>query len=353
MLRCGFEFGGYERKGLTPLYRNFTIRAAWVNRESPMRQQRIFGLAATLALGAAAVATVLLAGWPVKPPDFGPNSSQIAPMAAKEPRVASVTPAGTDLLIGIGAADHLVGVSNYDDPREGIVGKPKIGDYQNIDWETLAQLKPQILIVFYAADRIPPALQQRCEQMEIRIVNVKLETMDNIYAETDRLAQAVGEIAAGKAAVAALKAKLAATAHRVAGLPRVKTLIVTGDSGLGVAGPGTFLDELLKIAGGENAVSSPGPLYREIDKEMLRSLAPDAVIQLIPDGEKTPQILKTASQFWDSLPEIPAVRDHQVHVLTEWYSMQPGFRVGILSEKFADILHPEKLSTSSEAAKNP
>jgi iron complex transport system substrate-binding protein len=261
--------------------------------------------------------------------------------APAEPRVATITPAGTDLLIGMGAADHLVAVSNYDEDRPETAGKPRIGDYQSIDWEKLAPLQPQILIVFYAADRIPSTLQQQCDSMGIKIFNVKLETLDDIYSEADALGQAVGEEQRAQTAIAGLKSQLAGVAARVAGRAIVKTLIVTGDSGLSVAGPNTFLDEIVTIAGGKNVAAGLGKRYSTIDGEMLASLAPDAVIQLIPDGQKTPQVVEQAKQFWDSLTDLPAVKNHRVYFVTDWYAEQPGFHVGDLASEFADLLHPD------------
>jgi cobalamin transport system substrate-binding protein len=273
----------------------------------------------------------------------GHGAAESIPAAAPAvaPRVATITPAGTDLLVGMGAADHLVAVSNYDEDRPETAGKPRIGDYQSIDWEKLAPLHPQILIVFYAADRIPSVLQQQCDSMGIQIFNVKLEELDDIYREAEALGQAVGEQQRADAAVANLKSQLASVAARVAGRPVVKTLIVTGDSGLDIAGPHTFLDEIVTIAGGQNVAAVLGKRYSTVDGEMLASLAPDAVIQLIPDGEKTPQVVQQAKQFWDSMGDLPSVKNHRVYIVTDWYAEQPGFHVGDLASEFADLLHPE------------
>jgi ABC-type Fe3+-hydroxamate transport system substrate-binding protein len=41
------------------------------------------------------------------------------------------------------------------------------------------------------------------------------------------------------------------------------------------------------------------------------------------------------------MPDLPAVKNHRVYVLTDWYSELPGFRIGELAAKFADLLHPE------------
>jgi iron complex transport system substrate-binding protein len=268
---------------------------------------------------------------------------QKAPPAipAPDPRVASVTPAGTDLLIGIGAADHLVAVSNYDDPREGIQGKPRIGDYQSIDWEKLAEQHPQILLVQEADNRLGGATDQRAQELGIRIVNLKIETIQDIYDEMSKLADLVGQPSSGKQAVLQLQSQLATVRQSVAGKPPVRTLIVTNESGLDIAGPNTFLDELLTIAGGTNVASGISRRYASLDRETLIAYSPDAIVQLIPDGDKTPQVIAQAQRFWQSLPDLPAVKNHRVYIVTDWYSLQPGFRVGQLAATFAHLLHPE------------
>jgi iron complex transport system substrate-binding protein len=122
----------------------------------------------------------------------------------------------------------------------------------------------------------------------------------------------------------------------------VLAVIVTSDSGDGLAGPGEFLDELLGIAGGKNAAASFNNPYPSVDREALLAMAPQVVIQLIPDGGKTPQVMAKARQFWDSMPNLPAVKNHQVHILTDSYALLPGLRVGNLAREFAAILHPGK-----------
>src|SRR5581483_8886968 len=50
-------------------------------------------------------------------------------------KIASLVPAATDLIVGMGAADHLVAVSNWDTDRPEIKQLPRVGDYQTIDWD--------------------------------------------------------------------------------------------------------------------------------------------------------------------------------------------------------------------------
>lgn len=295
-----------------------------------MGQPRILGLAAVAVL--ALVVGLLVGRWGRTTPNAAP---------AGEVRIASVTPAGTDLVIGIGAGDRLVGVSNFDEDREGTTGKPRIGDYQNINWEKLGALGANVLLLQYGQDRVPVYIQQKCADMGIRIVNLKLDTIDEIDRGMLMLGEAIGRPEQGRGAVATLQARLDAVRARVAGRPRVRALIVTNDGSFALGGPGEFLDEILRIAGGKNAAESLGKPYPEVDREMIMSMAPDVVIRLVPDGDKKPQVVRQGDRIWDTLTDLPAVKNHRVYVLTEWYGELPSFRIGDLAEKFADVLHPE------------
>jgi len=307
-----------------------------------MGQPRILGMMAAAVLAVGGI--VLVGRWGQK---ANIATSALGPTAG-EPAIASITPAGTDLVIGIGAGDRLVGVSNFDDDREGTAGKPRIGDYQNINWEKLAGLGANVLLLQYAQDRVPPYIQQKCADMGIKIVDLKLDTIDEIAQGMMTMADTIGRPEQGRTVAAALRAKLDAVRLRVAGRPRVRALIVTNDGNFALAGPGEFLDELLRIAGGENAAESLGKPYPEVDREMIMSLAPDVVIRLVPDGDRKPQVVQQGDRIWDSLTDLPAVKNHRVYVLTEWYGELPGFRVGDLAQKFADILHPETTSPESQ-----
>jgi iron complex transport system substrate-binding protein len=269
--------------------------------------------------------------------------SQVTPATSlhNDIRIASVTPAGTDLVIGIGEGDHLVGVSNFDDDRQGTAGKPRIGDYQNINWEKLAGLNANVLLLQYAQDRVPPYVQQRAADLGLRIVNLKLDTIDDICRGMIDLGTALDQAQKGRAAADALRGQLAGVARRVAGLPPVRTLLVTDDEDFALAGPGEFLDEALQIAGGQNAAAPLGKPYPEVDREMIMSLAPQVIIRLVPDGDEKPQIIEQGDRIWDSMPDLPAVRNHRVYVLTDWYAELPGFRIGELAARFADLLHPK------------
>jgi iron complex transport system substrate-binding protein len=251
--------------------------------------------------------------------------------------MASLVPAATDILVGIGAADHLVAVSNYDLPRPETAGLPKVGDYQSLDWERLTTLRPDVLVVFQSPDRLPAGLKQRADSLNIRLVNIRTETLPDLYAEITHLGEVSGEPAKAAAALAKLRSDLEAVRAKVAHLPKVRTLILRDERASGAVGTGNFLNDLLELAGGINVVTTPG--WPNLDREQLHSLDPDAILHLlsaVPD-----HVEKTARQSFRSLSNLRAVRTGRVTLLNRWYTQQPGFQLPTLARQFAAALHPE------------
>jgi iron complex transport system substrate-binding protein len=282
---------------------------------------------------------------------------QRPPAAGKRPRVASLVPSVTDLIIGMGASDHLVAVSNYDGNRPEIRGLPRVGDYQNLDWEQLSSLRPDLMVIFIAPDRLPSALRQKADQLGMRLMNVRTERIEEILDTLTRLGVELDEKALAEAARQRLSGQLEAVRKRRWGngeagwreattrsshpptLPSshpapVPTLVVSDANARSVVGRETFINDALEIAGGQNVIALPG--WRTLEGEQLRSLRPEVIIQLLPDASE--QVIEQAKRTWQSMPDLPAVRNHRVYILREWYVQQSGMHVGDLAERFAEVL---------------
>jgi ABC-type Fe3+-hydroxamate transport system substrate-binding protein len=262
-----------------------------------------------------------------------------APAAAR-PTVASLVPAATDILLDMGAGDHLVAVSNYDISRDGIRSLPKVGDYETVDWEQIATLRPELMVTQYAEARMPQGLRQRQAGLGIGSVNIHIDSLDDIFKTYETLGAAVGEPEKARMARDRLRARLEVLRVASKGRPAVSVLIATDPTGLHLAGPGTFLDGLLPYIGATNAAASLNNPYPGIDREMLRSLNPDLIFQLLPD--EPPKIVEEARRVWASMPELKAVKNRRLYILTDWYLLQPGPHVVDAAEKMhAEMLNAE------------
>lgn len=261
--------------------------------------------------------------------------------------IASLVPAATDLIIGMGARDRLVAVSTYDRQRPDVAGLPRVGDYQNVDWEQLQTLRPSVMVIQIKLDRLPAGFQQRADALHIQLVDIAIDRLEDIPAVLTTLGDAMNVPDKAREARAKMQARLDAVAARVAGAGTVSTLLVLNESATAVVGPDTYLDTILKIAGGKNAGNSLGQRYPQIDREMLLSLKPDAIIQLLPDASE--QVKESAANTWKQLQDIPAVAGGRVYTIDNWYALLPGWHVTDLAEQFAQCLHP----STSQAASQP
>jgi iron complex transport system substrate-binding protein len=283
----------------------------------------------TLLAAVAAVAAALAAFMATRP-------AAISPVSSDRITVASITPAGTDLVLGIGAADHLVAVSDLDEDRNGTVGLPRVGDFDHVDWEKLAAAKPRILLTQFGG-RLPTEMRQRCDDLGIQLIDIRLDVLEDVYVQADRLGEILGEQSNEQTAVAELKRRLSDLAAKTAAGPRVRAVIFDA-TGTGLIGPGTFHDQLLGIAGGVNVAASFGKPYIMMDREQLMALSPDVVLDLEPVPPTTPREMRQTARFWQSLPDLPAVRSGRIRVITEPYCLRPGWHLADLAQIFAHDL---------------
>jgi iron complex transport system substrate-binding protein len=261
--------------------------------------------------------------------------------ASTRPTVASLVPAATDMILAMGCRDQLVAISNYDEDRPETVGLPKVGDYLTNDWEQLGQIRPNLMVTQYDPTRKPPGLAQRADQLGIQLINVNNNRLDDVFRTMRQLGDAMKQPERAEREVSRVQRQLHAVAARVKGQAPVRTLIVLDDQAEFVAGVGTYLDELLTIAGGQNVLTgrNSNP-YPRIDREYLLSLSPDVIIQLQPKA--TPQRIEQAKQTWAGLADLPAVKNGRVYPFTDWWVTLPASEVGDLAERFAEALHPER-----------
>ena len=252
--------------------------------------------------------------------------------------IASVVPAATDMLLEMGAADQLVGVSNYEPKTPELARFPRIGDYHVIDWEQLSVIRPSVLAITSQKQDRDEVFQQRTKSLGIELLDIRMDRLDDIYPVVTRLGDAIGQTAKADQLLAQLKEQIAAVRAQVAGKSKVRTLMALNHAATFIVGPRNYLDDLLTVAGGSNVAGAGQKDYPEIDREMLLQLDPDAIILLLP--EAPPQVIEAAKSFFASLPQLKAVRTNRLYIHSEWYLMLPSARARNVAQIIANDLHP-------------
>ncbi|MGI8549780.1 MAG: ABC transporter substrate-binding protein [Dehalococcoidia bacterium] len=247
--------------------------------------------------------------------------------------VASLVPAATDLILAMNAGDELVAVSNYDPAEVASRKLPRVGDYQTTDWETLAALRPTVMIMEMSPVRLPAGFGGNAASLGIKLVNVRLNSLQDILDGSRRIGQEIGQPNRGAELADRLAERMDAVRRKAAGKPPVRTLLTLDERAEHLVGTGEFLNDALEAAGGVNVASSLNGSYPSADPEMLAKLKPDVVIILKPSADEG--TLVKAKEFWSTLGGAP-----RVYLLKDQWALLPGAHVADIAEAFEACLHP-------------
>lgn len=187
--------------------------------------------------------------------------------------VASLSPAMTTILIDLGAEDRLVGRTPW---CRGIDDRPVVGALDGVDAERIARLQPAVVVVQPSATGVDPGVLALQERLSFTLVTHRLDGAGDVIAAIDALeAAGVGEASRAAAHRDAL-GMLAESAAlpRPEGSPRI--LVLHAVDPFAAAGAGTYLDEVVRAAGGVNALPRTG--WCTLGAEEVVGLDPDVVL---------------------------------------------------------------------------
>ena len=105
-------------------------------------------------------------------------------------------------------------------------------------------------------------------------------------------------------------------------------------------GKGTFLAELLRIAGCKNVFDDLDTPYPVISKESLTTREPEVILELKPTVNPPPNLTERLTADWHALPRLPAVAEGRITVITHDAALTPGPRIAETASAIARALHP-------------
>jgi iron complex transport system substrate-binding protein len=265
--------------------------------------------------------------------------------AADHPRrIVSLAPSVTEFLFALGAGDRVVGVTRYCDDPPAAGKLAKVGGYLDTNYEAIVSLRPD-LVVLLATHR---EAREKLASLGVRVLAVDHESVRGILDSVPAIAAAAGADAAGEALSAGLHARVERVARKVAGRPRPRAMVVVGRNlaaagieDVYISGRDGYYDQLLALAGGENAYRDRTLKFPAVSAEGIIRLDPDFILEMISDIAERPGEMERALSRWDALSAVRAVREGKVRVFGAGYAVVPGPRFVLLLEEIARAIHPE------------
>lgn len=256
----------------------------------------------------------------------------------KEPeRIVSLAPSNTEILFSLGLGDKVVGVTNYCDYPEEAKAKEKIGGFANPNIEKIISLKPDLVV---ATDMHQKPVEQ-LEKLNIPVVVLAPKNISDVLESIEMIGEATGKTDESQKLVETLSQRIKTVEDKVAGIPqekRPKVYYEVWPEPFTTAGPGTFVNDIIEKAGGQNIAGDAQKAYPEYSQEMIISKNPDIIIFSHHGSSKqtVEDILKRSG--WES---IKAMKDKKVYYVDENIVQRATPRLIDGLEQFASIIHPE------------
>ena len=260
-------------------------------------------------------------------------------------RIVSTSPSITETLFALGVGDRVVGVSAYCRFPPAAVSLPKVGTFLDPDAELIAGLRPDLVIIHPSAN----GLDHRLASLHIPFVAVGTDTFGSVFTSIRRIADVVGVAARGEALVATITERLDAVQRAAASRRHPRVLFIVGRrpgalTDLVAVGPGSYLDELIRIAGGVNVLGIPGqPAYPRISLETVLRLDPDVIVDTVDMGDTPAERARRGpinERLWRAYGMLSAVKNDRVYAATTDALVVPGPRVAEAAEWIAALLKP-------------
>jgi iron complex transport system substrate-binding protein len=228
-------------------------------------------------------------------------------LAAPVRRVVSLNPVITELVFALGAGDRLVGRTESCDYPEAAARVPSVGGWLPPNVEAVAARLPDLVLLYAGPTTAPAATRLRA--LGITVVAFRTDRL----ADVSRVARLLGSVLGVRRAADSLASAYDLALDRL--LPadssrtRSTVALVTWDQPLIVLGAGSFVSEMVELAGARNVFDDIRSSSASISLEALAARAPLLVATV---GARSADFARRPE--WQA---VPAVRAHRLLALTD------------------------------------
>ena len=280
----------------------------------------------------------MVAGFVIFGPQQGQNYS-VTPLPVQADRIVSLAPNLTEILFALGLEKEIVGVTLYSDYPPAAAEKPKMGTFWQPNIEAVVAAKPKLVITLgFEQQR---HLAERLKRMGYNSLTVNIEKVNELFEAIAKIGTATGRHSQADELVSSIRRKLDKLSALMIGQNKVRVLYVVQREPLRVAGRDTFINEMIELAGGENAIGPTMHKYPPIGAEQVIACGADVIIEPTMAQVDLAAQRERAIQYWSKFKNLPAVIEGRIYVIPGDTVSRLGPRLYEGVESIARCLRPE------------
>jgi len=202
-------------------------------------------------------------------------------------RIISLIPSASAILYALGAGPLLVGRTDFD-TSPILAHLPSVGGGLHPNLEALVAMEPDLVIRF--AGESDPNTPLRLDELGISHIALRPDGIQDIRNSILTLGGLTQRVQEAETLLEEIDATLAEIRSRVGERTPIRVGYLLGGNPPWVAGPGSYIEELLELAGGINVFSDLTGLYGPVNVELFLVreidllLAPEGVEVAIPES---------------------------------------------------------------------
>jgi len=259
----------------------------------------------------------------------------------KPQRIISLGPSATEIVAALGAMESLVGVTTADDYPPEVANIEKVGGMDNPSLEKILSLQPDLVLAVFGN---PMTLIENLRSQKIPVFGLNPQTVEEVLADINKVGNLIGESDEAQKVVSDIQGTIDNLKSKLTGtgtLPKVY-LETWPQEPYYTFGAGTFGDDLISLAGGENIASSIDEPYPALATDYILFENPDCIVlaYMVQDAQQSLESRKG----WQN---INAVIDNRILVPKDPnVYLRPGPRIKEALLELAQFLHPEWFQVS-------
>jgi iron complex transport system substrate-binding protein len=278
-----------------------------------------------------ATATAAAALFPATVTDFQ-NRSVTVPQRPE--RIVSIGPSITEFLFALGAGPRVVGADDFSDEPAAAKQLEKVGGIK-VNFEKVVSLRPDLVLSVKFSD----GTIEKLASAGLLVLVVDPQSAGDVARTAILLGRAVGSD--GDVMARDIQKRVddvRAKTSRAATKPRVYHEIDASDpTKIFTVGPGSYIHDLIEIAGGQNIAARATSAYPQLSAEEILRSDPEIIVLAAAEYSAKPDQV-AARTGWSV---ISAVKNKRIFTIPPNLINRPGPRVGEAAEAYARLVHPE------------
>ncbi|HEX8962157.1 MAG TPA: cobalamin-binding protein [Rhodocyclaceae bacterium] len=214
-------------------------------------------------------------------------------------RIVSLAPHITELLFAAGAGARIIGTVDYSDYPPAAKRIARVGSYSQLDLETVAALKPDLVIAWQSGN--PPAAVAKLRALGVPVFVNQPDRILDVARSIEQFGKLAGTEADANAAAKEFRDRYAALSARYAGRPKLRVFYEIWKEPLMTINGKQIISDAIRLCGGENVFAELPALAPKVTVEAVLAANPDVIVAS-GMGEARPEWLDD----WKRWPQLAA-----------------------------------------------